>query len=128
MIRAGFGIYSGAAQNDDLNAGLESDTFRASVAPASGVLPLDPVFQQEFPDLSGFTGANGLSKAANHPRALQRQGRLDQYVETWGLTVEHELPARVLLHDVLSGKPRRALVFAGRRKPLQDSSGDQSEQ
>ena len=97
VVRAGFGLYSGAAQNDDLNAGLESDTFRATVAPASGVLPLDPVFQREFPDLSGFTGANGLTKAANHPRALQRQGRLDQYVETWGLTVEHELPARVLL-------------------------------
>jgi len=31
VIRSGFGIYSGAAQNDDLNAGLESDTFRASV-------------------------------------------------------------------------------------------------
>ena len=28
VIRAGFGIYHGAAQNDDLNAGLESDTFR----------------------------------------------------------------------------------------------------
>ena len=32
VVRAGFGIYHGAAQNDDLNAGLESDTFRASVA------------------------------------------------------------------------------------------------
>ena len=27
VIRAGFGIYHGAAQNDDLNAGLESDRF-----------------------------------------------------------------------------------------------------
>jgi hypothetical protein len=91
VIRTGFGIYSGAAQNDDLNAGLESDTFRASVNPASGSLPLSPALQQETPDLSGFTGANGLSKAANHPRALQREGRRDQYVETWGLTIEHEL-------------------------------------
>jgi hypothetical protein len=92
VIRTGFGIYSGAAQNDDLNAGLESDTFRASViAP-----PLTPALEQETPDLSGFSGTNGFSKAANHPRALQRQGRRDQYVETWGLTIEHELPAHFL--------------------------------
>jgi hypothetical protein len=92
VIRTGFGIYSGAAQNDDLNAGLESDTFRASVTAP----PLTPALQQETPDLSGFTGTNGFSKAANHPRALQRQGRRDQYVETWGLTIEHELPAGFL--------------------------------
>jgi hypothetical protein len=94
VIRTGFGIYSGAAQNDDLNAGLESDTFRASVG---GGVPLTPALQQEIPDLSGFTGTNGFSKAAAHPRALQRHGRRDQYVETWGLTIEHELPARVLI-------------------------------
>jgi len=35
VIRAGFGIYHGAAQNDDLNSGLESDTFRVKVAPTS---------------------------------------------------------------------------------------------
>jgi hypothetical protein len=94
VIRTGFGIYSGAAQNDDLNAGLESDTFRESLTPPSGsLLPLDPAFQKEFPDLSGFTG---LARAANHPRALQRQGRRDQYVETWGLSIEHQLPANLL--------------------------------
>jgi len=86
VIRTGFGLYSGAAQNDDLNAGLESDTFRASV----DSVPLSPSLQQETPDLSGFP------RAANHPRALQRRGRRDQYVETWGLTVENELPAKFL--------------------------------
>jgi hypothetical protein len=95
VIRSGFGIYSGAAQNDDLNAGLESDTFRESVTPASGtLLPLNPAFQQEFPNLSAFTG---LARAAAHPRALQRHGRRDQYVEEWGLTIEHELPVGFLL-------------------------------
>jgi hypothetical protein len=97
VVRTGFGIYSGAAQNDDLNAGLESDTFRASVSPPSGSFPLTPAVQQRDPDLSGFTGTNGLTKAANHPRALQRQGRLDQYVETWGMTIEHQLPTGFLL-------------------------------
>jgi len=96
VVRTGFGLYSGAAQNDDLNAGLESDTFHANVAPPSGSFPLTPAVQQKDPDLSAYNGTNGLSKAANHPRALQRNGRLDQYVETWGLTIEHELPARVL--------------------------------
>ena len=89
VIRAGFGIYSGAAQNDDLNAGLESDTYRASVVNPT----LGPAIQQAIPDLSAYTGTGGFAKAANHPRALQREGRRDQYVETWGLTVEQQLPA-----------------------------------
>jgi hypothetical protein len=87
VIRSGFGIYSGAAQNDDLNAGLESDTFVASLSNVA----LSASLQQAVPDVSGF------ARVANHPRALQRHGRRDQYVETWGLTIEHELPARVLL-------------------------------
>ncbi len=102
VIRTGFGIYSGAAQNDDLNAGLESDTFRVSVTPTSGGIPLNSAYQQEFPDLSGLTGA-GLQKAANHPRALQREGRRDIYVEEWGLTIEHELPAGFLFSTAYLG-------------------------
>jgi len=85
VFRAGFGIYHGAAQNDDLNAGLESDTFRFSV---NSQTTISPAFAQRDPDLSGIT-----TKVANHPRALQRQGRRDLYAETWGLTLEHQLPA-----------------------------------
>jgi Carboxypeptidase regulatory-like domain/TonB dependent receptor-like, beta-barrel len=92
VIRSGFGIYHGAAQNDDLNAGLESDTFRASVTPATTIAVV-PGFQQDVPDL---TAVNGVVKAAQHPRALQREGRLDLYAEEWGLTVDHELPAGFL--------------------------------
>jgi hypothetical protein len=102
VIRAGFGIYHGAAQNDDLNSGLESDTFSVTVTPPvtmanpNGTTPLSPAYQQTIPDLSGFTGANGFNKAAQHPRALQRQGRRDLYAEEWGLTIEHELRASFL--------------------------------
>jgi hypothetical protein len=99
VIRTGFGIYHGAAQNDDLNAGLESDTFRATVTPtppATGI-PLSPAFEQETPDLSGF------DKAAQHPRGLQRHGRRDLYAEEWGLTIEHELPAGFLLSTAYLG-------------------------
>ena len=85
VIRAGYGIYHGAAQNDDLNAGLESDTFRILVNQAT---PLQPAYAQQDPNLSSIA-----SKQANHPRALQREGRRDLYVETWGLTVEQQLPA-----------------------------------
>jgi hypothetical protein len=84
VIRAGFGIYHGAAQNDDLNAGLESDTYRVSVPNPPGQLS---DYEQAQPDLSGVTAT------AAHPRELQRQGRRDLYAETWGLTLEHELPA-----------------------------------
>jgi hypothetical protein len=90
VFRAGFGIYHGAAQNDDLNAGLESDTFRVQVNQTP--LPLLPAYEQTSPDLSGLA----TQKQASHPRALQREGRRDLYAEEWGLTVEHELPANFL--------------------------------
>jgi Carboxypeptidase regulatory-like domain/TonB dependent receptor-like, beta-barrel len=85
VFRSGFGIYHGAAQNDDLNAGLESDTVRVD---AKGTLPLIPGYEQTNPDLTGLPQALTFS-----PRALQRHGRRDLYAETWGLTIEHELPA-----------------------------------
>jgi Carboxypeptidase regulatory-like domain/TonB dependent receptor-like, beta-barrel len=88
VFRAGFGIYHGAAQNDDLNAGLESDTFRIKTTQTP---QLSPAFEQTTPDLSGIAG---LNKTGSHPRALQRQGRRDLYAETWGLTIEHTLPAK----------------------------------
>jgi hypothetical protein len=90
VFRAGFGIYHGAAQNDDLNAGLESDTFRVSV---NSTTPLSPAFEQTAPDLSGLAA----QKQASHPRALQRQDRRDLYAEEWGLTVENELPGNFML-------------------------------
>jgi len=90
VFRAGFGIYHGAAQNDDLNAGLESDTYRVTVGNPG---PLLPAYEQTAPDLSGLSSAQ---KAASHPRGLQREGRRDLYVETWGLTVEHQLPSNFL--------------------------------
>jgi hypothetical protein len=96
VVRAGFGIYHGAAQNDDLNAGLESDTFRVTV---NQTIPLNSAFEQAFPDLSGLSA----DKAANHPRALQREGRVDLYAEEWGLTVEHELPAGFLFSTAYLG-------------------------
>jgi hypothetical protein len=89
VFRAGFGIYHGAAQNDDLNAGLESDTFRVKVNQS---VALSPAFEQTTPDLSSVT----VQKQASHPRALQREDRRDLYAETWGLTVEHELPQSFL--------------------------------
>jgi hypothetical protein len=93
VIRAGFGIYHGAAQNDDLNAGLESDTFRVTFKPATGTTPLIPAYQKEIPDLTAIPPGNA---APNHPRGLQREGRRDLYAETWGLTVEHQLPGNFL--------------------------------
>jgi len=89
VFRAGFGIYHGAAQNDDLNAGLESDTYRVTFNQTTA---LEPAYEQLIPDLSGL----GAQKAASHPRALQRQGRRDLYVEEWGLTMENEVPGHLL--------------------------------
>ena len=98
VFRAGFGIYHGAAQNDDLNAGLESDTFRVTVLPPvggvnAGNLPLEPAYEQTTPDLSNIPAGTSPTKVGNQFRALQREGRRDLYSETWGFTVEHELPS-----------------------------------
>ena len=96
VVRAGFGIYHGAAQNDDLNAGLESDRFTAFVNldPSGPGTPLLPAYQQEIPDLSGL--GNNVA-TLQQPRALQRHGRRDLYAEDWGLTVEHDLPSNFLM-------------------------------
>ena len=93
VIRSGFGIYHGAAQNDDLNAGLESDRYTAfaNFDPNGTGTPLVPGFQQVNPDLSSLP-----ITPQQQPRALQRHGRRDLYVETWGLTIDHELPANFL--------------------------------
>jgi hypothetical protein len=93
VIRIGFGLYHGAAQNDDLNAGLESDRFTAFVHldPNFPGAPLMPAYQQTIPDLSGLP-----VQTQQQPRALQRHGRRDLYAETWGLTIDHELPANLL--------------------------------
>jgi len=93
VIRSGFGIYHGAAQNDDLNAGLESDRYTAFATfdPSSNGTPLLPAYQQVNPDLSSLP-----ITPAQQPRALQRHGRRDLYVETWGLTIDRELPANFL--------------------------------
>jgi hypothetical protein len=99
VFRAGFGIYHGAAQNDDLNAGLESDTFRVTVNPPTDNMgnplpfPLEPAYEQTEPDLSNLPQGTSPTKVGNQFRALQREGRRDLYSETWGFTVEHELPS-----------------------------------
>ncbi|HVI07884.1 MAG TPA: TonB-dependent receptor [Candidatus Binatia bacterium] len=92
VIRTGFGIYHGAAQNDDLNAGLESDRFTAFATfdPSVGT-PLLPGYQQTNPDLSSLG-----TTTVQQPRALQRHGRRDLYAEVWGLTIDRELPSKFL--------------------------------
>ena len=97
VIRSGFGIYHGAAQNDDLNAGLESDRYTAflHLDPTGAGTALLPAYQQTIPDLSGLQSNQNFS-VLQQPRQLQRHGRRDLYAETWGLTIEHELPANFL--------------------------------
>jgi hypothetical protein len=118
VFRSGFGIYHGAAQNDDLNAGLESDTFRVTVNPPTNgqnvlPFPLEPAYQQTEPDLSNVPVGTSPTKQASHPRALQRQGRRDLYAETWGLTIEHELPANFLASAQYLGSRGNRLFSRG---------------
>lgn len=115
VIRSGFGIYHGAAQNDDLNAGLESDRYTAfaNYDPSGPGTPLLPQYQQVNPDLSSLP-----IQPQQQPRALQRHGRRDLYAETWGLTADHELPSNFLLSAQYLGS-RSSPVFAWRGQLLQ---------
>jgi len=93
VVREGFGIYSGAAQNDDRNAALESD--RTDTKYDSGInvtcdqgLQFNPGYLEQPPNLNlppecgqGQTTARALIR--HHP---------DLYVETWGLSVQQALP------------------------------------
>jgi hypothetical protein len=83
VVRTGFGIYHGAGQNDDLNAGLESDNIRQGAS--GGGIAFTNGFLQNPPNF----GLPTLLQPA--PRALQRNRR-DLYVEEWGLTVDQSLP------------------------------------
>jgi hypothetical protein len=85
VVRAGAGIYHGAAQNDDLNAGLESDTYRVVVNQS---IPMTTAYSQAIPDLSGVP----ITRTGAHPRALQREDRRNLYVEQWGLTIDQAVP------------------------------------
>ena len=125
VIRAGFGIYHGAAQNDDLNAGLESDRFTAflNLNGSGPGIPLLPEYQQTNPDLSSLPVST-----QQQPRALQREGRRDLYVETWGLTIDRELPANFLASAQYLGSRGVRLFSRGgvnfcSSAPLYDPSG-----
>jgi hypothetical protein len=127
VIRAGFGIYHGAAQNDDLNAGLESDRYTAfaNFDPSSNGTPLLPGYQQTNPDLSTLP-----TIPQQQPRALQREGRRDLYVETWGLTVDRELPSNFLVSAQYLGSrgvrlfSRGGVNFCATKPQGTDASGN----
>ena len=99
VVRGGFGIYHGAAQNDDRNAALESDRTENQFVLNQGTPPLtqddlrfQPGYLQKPPDFNFLPGAAQPQLIA---RALIRH-HPDLYVETWGLSVQQALPQNFL--------------------------------
>ena len=93
VIRAGFGIYHGSAQNDDRNAALESDRTDNNFAVGQNGLTqsqlfFQPGYLQKPPD---FNLPGGSALGAAIARALIRH-HPDLYVETWGLSIQQALP------------------------------------
>jgi hypothetical protein len=88
VIRTGFGIYHGAAQNDDENQPLESDAFRTRIN-SGATFPVDPLLAS-------------ATFAPRTPRAIQRDRR-DLYAEQWGLSIQQALPWNFLLTTGYSG-------------------------
>ena len=93
VIRSGFGIYHGAAQNDDLNAALESDNVRLSLSSATV-----PNLSYPIAPFIPLATSQGIT-----PRALQREGRRDLYAEEWGLSVQQALPHDFIFQAGYSG-------------------------
>jgi hypothetical protein len=99
VVRAGFGIYHGAAQNDDRNAALESDRTETKFVVGQGTPPLDqgvvffqPSYLQKPPNFN-IPASFGQGQAI--ARALVRH-HPDLYVETWGLSIQQALPQNFL--------------------------------
>ena len=102
VVRAGFGIYHGAAQNDDRNAALESDRTETMYVvgqstPPNPPLPQTAVFFQpgylQKPPNLNIDPIYGQGQAI--ARALIRH-HPDLYVETWGLSIQQALPQNFL--------------------------------
>ncbi len=86
VIRGGFGIFFGPGQNDDVHAPIDSFGERFSLARADVPTlryPIDPFLP--------LARSAGLA-----PRALDRRRR-DLYSESYGLSVQQELPWRSVL-------------------------------
>lgn len=120
VIRAGYGIYSGAAQNDDRNAALESDNIRQSLTSGVDVTSLSfgPGYLQDPPSF----GAPTTTLVA--PRALYRHHK-DLYVESWGLTLEQALPGNFLFSTSYLGS-HGVHLFARNYENLCDQATFQS--
>lgn len=84
VLRAGFGIYHEDGQLDDQNLPISNEVFAYSLSNKTITnlsYPIDP-FLSNTPGIIS-------------PRADDRQ-RKDTYVEQWGLSVQHFLPADVV--------------------------------
>ncbi|MGI8782353.1 MAG: TonB-dependent receptor domain-containing protein [Acidobacteriota bacterium] len=82
VIRAGFGIFFGPGQNDDVFAAIDSSANRVS-------LDRNQAPSLSYP-IAPFLGLAATVGAA--PRALDRFRR-DLYSENFGLSIQQELPA-----------------------------------
>ena len=80
-------------------------------------MALNPAFEQTIPISQRYRP----QKQASHPRALQREGRRDFYVEEWGLTVEHELPSEFPGLGAIFGKSWNAAILSRGRESLHRS-------
>jgi len=85
VIRAGWGIYYGANQNDDFSDPAESAVPRYAIQSTAGM-------QLTYPILPFITPAT--TPAA--PKAIARD-RKDQYYENWDFNLQQKLPANFLM-------------------------------
>lgn len=86
VIRAGYGIYYGPGQNDDVFGPIESieESSALSSSDAPGLSwPIVPWLPQ-------------MKSQGRTPRHLKRE-RADEYSQQWGLNIQHQLPGDLVM-------------------------------
>jgi hypothetical protein len=84
VVRAGWGIFYGANQNDDFSDPAESAVPRYNIQSVNGLQLTYPILPFIVP-----------SSAPYAPKAIARD-RKDQYYEDWDINVQQKLPANFL--------------------------------
>jgi hypothetical protein len=85
VVRAGWGIFYGANQNDDFSDPAESAVPRYNIQSTAGLQLTYPILPFIVPSTAPFA-----------PKGIARD-RKDQYYEDWDFNVQQKLPASFLL-------------------------------
>ncbi len=102
LVRAGFGLYHGPGQAEDQIQPVESDRIVSTIS--SGAYPVDP-------DLIRANFLNNPDNRLYQPRAYSSRYRIPERVYQYSVSVQQELPARMVFTAAYVGSQGRNLFL-----------------